>query len=479
MSIRAKIVLTYLGLTAASVLAASALSSWLVKSHLDRVWTNNLRGHVDMVGGQFEDGSLEFGPTAADDRRLTRIARALGIRLTLIRKDGVVLFDSEVPRDSLGRLENHLLRPEVRRSMLGAVGMDKRRSSSTGREYFYASRRVFAAAAAPLDSGFVRGALSEEEALLLDTGVQSIIWWIGIATILAMVFVSFRLARRITAPVVAISTTARRITNGDISQRARIDSKDEIGDLGRSVNEMAGKLQSDIERLRKLERIRSEFLANVSHELRTPIFSIQGFLETLLDGALEDPRVNRDFIEKAHRHAIRLNTLLTDLIDISRIESGEMKMSLRYFPVEEFLGGVVEDLAPLAEKRGVTLTRHASVAQGLQIYGDRERLRQVMVNLVDNAVKYTGEGGSVRILASTDGERCTISVEDTGIGIEEEHLPRLFERFYRVNKDRSRDVGGTGLGLAIVKHIVEAHGGRISVQSSVGKGSVFSFTVKQ
>jgi two-component system, OmpR family, phosphate regulon sensor histidine kinase PhoR len=479
MSLRAKILSTYIALTVLAVLAASGLSSWLVKSHLDRVWTNNLRGHVEMLAGQFEDGSLATAPLPVNDERLTRIARSLEIRLTLIRKDGRVLFDSEVLRDSLPGLENHLGRPEVRRAVHGATGSDKRHSVSTNRVYFYAARRVFSPMAGDLDSGFVRGALSEEGAVGLDSDVQAIIWWIGAVTILGIVAVSLSVARRISAPIVAISATARRITGGDIGHRVQIDRKDEIGDLGRSLNEMAGKLQSDIERLRKLERIRSEFLANVSHELRTPIFSIQGFLETLLDGAVDDPKVNRDFIEKAHRHAIRLNTLLTDLIDISRIESGEMKMSLRYFPADEFLGQVTEEMSALAARNSVSLSLHMEIPAGMQIFGDRDRLRQVMVNLVDNAVKYTEAGGAVRIRATADEERCTIRVEDSGIGIEAEHLPRLFERFYRVNKDRSRDVGGTGLGLAIVKHIVEAHGGTIDVRSTVGKGSVFSFTVKR
>jgi two-component system, OmpR family, phosphate regulon sensor histidine kinase PhoR len=479
MSLRAKILSTYIGLTVLAVLAASGLSSWLVKSHLDRVWTNNLRGHVEMLAGQFQDGSLSAAPLPVNDERLTRIARSLGIRLTLIRKDGTVLFDSEVLRDSLARLENHLGRPEVRRAVLGATASDKRHSASTNREYFYAARRVFSPMTGALDSGFVRGALSEEGAVGLDSDVQAIIWWIGAVTILGIGAVSLRVARRISDPVVAISATARKITGGDLGQRVRIDQRDEIGDLGRSLNEMAGKLQSDIERLRKLERIRSEFLANVSHELRTPIFSIQGFLETLLDGAVDDPRVNRDFIEKAHRHAIRLNTLLTDLIDISRIESGEMKMSLRYFQVEEFLGQLTGDMSPLAARNSVSLSLHLEIPAEMQIFGDRDRLRQVMMNLVDNAVKYTEAGGSVRIRATADEEHCTICVEDSGIGIEAEHLPRLFERFYRVHKDRSRDVGGTGLGLAIVKHIVEAHGGTINVRSTVGKGSVFCFTVKR
>jgi two-component system phosphate regulon sensor histidine kinase PhoR len=242
---------------------------------------------------------------------------------------------------------------------------------------------------------------------------------------------------------------------------------------------MAGKLGDDIGRLKKLERIRSEFLGNVSHELRTPIFSLQGFLETLLDGAIDDPAVNREFLEKAHRHAQRLNLLLNDLIEISRIESGEMQMSFRYFAIREFLERMLEEMRPQADQKGVALTLVPGAPAGEQVFGDRDRLKQVIVNLIDNAIKYTNPGGTIALSAEADGDRCTVRVSDTGIGIPEEHHSRIFERFYRVDRDRSRDVGGTGLGLAIVKHIIEAHGGAIAVASTPGKGSVFSFTLKR
>ena len=479
MSLRTRIVATYIGLTVVAVLGASAFSSWEVKHHLNRVWTSNLKSHVDMLSRFFEEGALSLTKDAANDERLVRVARSLNIRLTLITKDGKVLFDSEVPRDSLGNLENHRGRPEIQKASRTGVGMDQRFSASTGRMYYYAAQAVQGRALGELDSGYVRGALSEDEAYRLDADVQTIIWVIGILTIAAIALVSIQVARRITDPVLSIATTAKRITGGDLSHRAFVRSHDEIGDLARSVNDMAGKLQADIERLRKLERVRSEFLANVSHELRTPIFSIQGFLETLLDGAVDDPNVNRDFLEKAHRHAMRLNTLLNDLIEIARIESGEMKMSLRYFSVVEFLQQMYDELKPVAEKRQLGMELHVPLPAETKVYGDRDRLRQVMLNLVDNAAKYTDQGGTIRISGRTAENRCTITVEDTGIGIAEEHLPRLFERFYRVDKDRSRDAGGTGLGLAIVKHIVEAHGGTITVESTVGKGSVFGFSLQR
>jgi two-component system phosphate regulon sensor histidine kinase PhoR len=318
------------------------------------------------------------------------------------------------------------------------------------------------------------------------TGVQAVTreirWMIGLAGLLVVVLVtglSLIVSRRVSKPIREIAAAAREIHGGNLEKRMPIQSKDEIGELGVVLNEMLDKLNADIVQLRKLERVRSEFLGNVSHELRTPIFAVQGLLETLLNGALEDPKVNRDFLEKAHKNVIRLNALLNDLIEISRIEFGEMKMSFRYFNVNEHLRSVVSELQPTAERKGISLAATLSTSDGVQVLGDKERLRQVMLNLIDNAIKYTEGGGRVDVLATDEGPTVRISVADTGCGIPRDHLARIFERFYRVDKDRSRELGGTGLGLAIVKHIVEAHGTKVEVESEVGKGTVFSFILKK
>jgi two-component system phosphate regulon sensor histidine kinase PhoR len=308
--------------------------------------------------------------------------------------------------------------------------------------------------------------------------VSVIVWGVGLAAAVLTIIVSFQVSRRITQPIMGMAQTAQRIKDGDLAQRIAVTSQGEIGDLARAINDMAEKLSSDIAQLRKLERIRSEFLGNVSHELRTPIFSIQGFIETLLDGAVDDASVNRDFLEKAHRQAARLNDLLNDLIEISRIESGDMKMSFRYFDVAEFLSGIVAEMREPAARKSISVELAPGGTAGRRVFGDRDRLKQVMINLVDNAVKYTEPGGKVVCRAGVEGDRVVLSVEDSGCGIPAEHLERIFERFYRVDRDRSREVGGTGLGLAIVKHIVEAHGGSVSVSSTVGKGSTFSFELK-
>jgi two-component system phosphate regulon sensor histidine kinase PhoR len=252
-----------------------------------------------------------------------------------------------------------------------------------------------------------------------------------------------------------------------------------------AIEGIAEKQERDLEARQKLERVRSEFLGNVSHELRTPIFAVQGFIETLLDGAIDDPKVNRDFLERAHVQADRLNSLLNDLIDISRIESGEMRMSFRAFDIQPFLRDFTSEMQPLAHAKNISLyfTGNILPHHEVIVYADKERIKQVLINLVDNAIKYSESGTAIKIELlnnEPDAKQVTVRVADNGIGIAPEHLPRLFERFYRVDKGRARSSpGGTGLGLAIVKHITEAHRGRISVSSELGKGSAFQFTLRK
>jgi two-component system phosphate regulon sensor histidine kinase PhoR len=406
------------------------------------------------------------------------MARSLGVRLTLIRHDGIVVFDSDVSADSIPRMENHLHRPEIENARLSHIGVDRRRSATVDEEFLYAATSLVTETSATRDTLFVRAALRLDEIRSIDSQVKAIVWVIGFIILVCIAIVSVNVSRRITEPIMAIARTAREIRDGDLSQRIAITSHDEIGALAASINDMAETLGNDIVQLRKLERVRSEFLGNVSHELRTPIFSLQGFLETLLDGAIDDPSVNREFLEKAHKHAGRLNALLNDLIEISRIESGEMKMSFRYVPLAEFVLETVAELRPAAEKKGIQMTVDVSRTPEERVYADRARLTQVMINLLDNAVKYTDSGGSVTCLTRREGDRCIVEVRDTGAGIAPEHHARVFERFYRVDRDRSRDVGGTGLGLAIVKHIVEAHGGAIGLASAPGRGSTFSFSLR-
>ena len=231
----------------------------------------------------------------------------------------------------------------------------------------------------------------------------------------------------------------------------------------------------DVTTLRRLEHVRTEFVANVSHELRTPLTAIQGYLETLLGGALDEPEHARRFLEIAFRHTERLGRLLNDLTDLSNIELGKVSLRLAATPLAPVVDSVLAIIAAKAREGGVTLA--AAVPAGLSGAADHDRLAQILINLVDNAVKYTSTGGAVTVRARPLGDHVEIAVSDTGVGIPRADLPRITERFYRVDKARSRELGGTGLGLAIVKHLVLAHGGDLAIESEEGQGTTVRVTL--
>ncbi len=479
MKLRTRILVTYIGLAVIGIAGAGGFSSWLINSYLEAALAERQTAQLGLVSAIIQDKSLATLSWEERQSVLQQTANHLGVRLTVIRKDGRVVFDSEVPADSLWRLENHADRPEIIKAKTGALGFDRRKSNSVGTEFIYAASRISGPSLGEVDSAFVRTATPTEELDEADSRIFKIVCVAVCVAVIVTTIVSLYVSKRISQPVLNIVETVKKIKGGDVFRRITGRYPGEIGELATAVNDMAEKLASDIASLERLERVRSEFLGNVSHELRTPIFSLQGFLETLIDGAIDDPNVNREFLEKAHRHADRLNILLNDLIDISRIESGEMKMSFRYFSVAEFLREIVDEMAPVAGTKNLAMQFIPEFDASAKAYGDKSRLRQVMTNLIDNAIKYTEPGGTITCRVRPLKNQCEILVEDTGCGIPEEHLPRIFERFYRVDKDRSREVGGTGLGLAIAKHIVEAHGGTLLVTSEVGKGTTFSFNVKR
>jgi two-component system phosphate regulon sensor histidine kinase PhoR len=232
----------------------------------------------------------------------------------------------------------------------------------------------------------------------------------------------------------------------------------------------------EISELRRLERVRQDFVANVSHEFRTPLTAIQGFAETLLSGALEDPANRRRFVEIIREHAARLARLTEDLLELSRIEAGELKLEFQPVSVRQLVESCAETVNLKAEAKQLTV--EMAVPEGLPaVRGDANRLQEVLQNLLDNAVQYTPPGGRIAASAATADGQVVITVADTGIGIPQAEQSRIFERFYRVDAARSREAGGTGLGLSIARHIVEAHGGRIWVESAVGEGSRFHFSI--
>ena len=232
----------------------------------------------------------------------------------------------------------------------------------------------------------------------------------------------------------------------------------------------------EISELRRLERVRQDFVANVSHEFRTPLTAIQGFSETLLGGALEDPANRRRFVEIIRDHATRLARLTEDLLELSRIEAGELKLEFQPVSVRQLVDSCVETASLKARAKELVL--NVNVPEGLPaVRGDANRLQEVLQNLLDNAVQYTPGGGNIEVSAANSSGQIVFTVSDTGIGIPQAEQSRIFERFYRVDAARSREAGGTGLGLSIARHIVEVHGGRIWVESTVGEGSRFHFSI--
>ena len=232
----------------------------------------------------------------------------------------------------------------------------------------------------------------------------------------------------------------------------------------------------DITRLKDLERVRQDFVANVSHELRTPLTTINGYVETLIEGAIKEEVAPR-FVQIIKRHTDRLTKIVEDLLTLSRIESKEFRLKLEGISLPELIDDVLDFVKEPAMRKGISISR-SDFPSPLVIYGDRNHLEQVLTNLLDNAIKYGHEGGRVTVSAiETDQKEVRIAVQDDGMGIPKEDLHRIFERFYRVDKGRSQELGGTGLGLSIVKHIVQAHGGRVWAESIPGKGSTFYFTL--
>lgn len=256
-------------------------------------------------------------------------------------------------------------------------------------------------------------------------------------------------------------------------------STDPINDVEHEVKEWAGAKKQEIDLLKKQEQFRREFLSNVSHEFKTPLFAIQGYIETLQDCLLDDPEMAVKFLQKAEKNVERLSYLINDLDAISKLESGEVPIDYQKFDFVLLAKEVMEGLEDKAGKRKVQLSFKEKYMHPAFVNADREKIRQVMINLISNSIKYGKENGSTAIKIFELHDQYLIEVTDDGIGIDEKHLPRLFERFYRIDSHRSREVGGTGLGLAIVKHILEAHQQIISVRSTLQIGTTFAFTLQK
>jgi two-component system phosphate regulon sensor histidine kinase PhoR len=511
------------------------------------------------------------------NQEMTRLARDTEVRITMILPGGRVLADSD---HDPAAMENHLAREEVQRALASEFGRGQRSSRTVGQNMLYVAKAVRRDGRL---EGFVRLAVPLRAVEARRSELRATIAFGGLAGVLAALALGLFVARRVTVPLAQMTQVAADMREGNYGSRVRTVPRDEMGELGETLNRLGAKITDqiatisreqaqlrsmiagmvegviavdqddrvlfcnraacqylgmpetcasgrplrelaqraelfdlleqaragqraaereitvqrpagdlvleahatlfeggtrsavvvleDITSLKRLERIRRDFVANVSHEIKTPLTSIKGYVETLLTGALYDKQNNLRFLHKIDDHVGRLSALVQDLLSLARIESQEGSLPLAPVDWSPILESVMRRHEANIQQRGLQCLRDGG--PGLTVAGDPEAMTQVLDNLLDNAIKYTPAPGAIRVSVNRHNGVVLLEVADTGIGIPEQDRERIFERFYRVDKARSRELGGTGLGLSIVKHLVQAMHGEVRVESEVGKGSKF------
>lgn len=457
-------------LVAADLLASRVAERFLI-AHLTRELENKARILIE------SQAVLQL-----DQPRVRELGRAAGARVTVVTRDGHVLTDSDA---NAADMENHSDRPELKEAFAGRLGSAMRTSRTLGIDFLYVALPITVPATGERAAIRLAIQLSNVNAEVAEIRAR-ILQSVAIAFLPAVLIAAY-LARRLAGRISGIIDYAGELAKGNFRARMPTGYRGELGLLGQKLNETSANLESTIQQLQtehteldRLERVRKDFVINVSHELRTPLASILGYTDTLLDGALEDTDNNIRFLNIIRHNAERLTRLTGDLLTLSRLELRTQEFRFASFRVNDLLGDVVDTIRPIAMKKSIAMFHEPGPE--CEVFCDSEAFYQVVSNLLDNAVKYTPEGGRIfagsKPITKVDGtEWVEFYVRDTGMGIPVEDQSRLFERFYRVDKARSRELGGTGLGLAIVKHLVRAHGGEVRVESEPGDGSTFFFTL--
>jgi len=458
-----------------SISATGFLCLYFLSQYSDKMNEQILSSASDLFVREYTNGkNYDEANLACQD---VFSAESPELRITVIARDGTVLYDNQ---QDASAMENHAAREEVKKALISAgTATNKRHSSTLDTDMLYMARyysdfQFVVRTAVPLN--------------LYQSGVRQL--QITFAAVMAgalllLGFVSFLYTRRLTRPLIDLRNAAESMSKGNYSVRVQTVSNDEVGALSAAFNSMADQLEKEFNeladkniRLAELQDMRSEFVANVSHELKSPLTSIRGFVDTLRNGHVTDPAVQERFLEIIDIETERLHQLINDILQLSEIEG--MKTDLEQ--VEKFdLSVLLDDVATLLDDKATE--RHVSIivedCEKLPVSASPYRIKQILINLVDNAIKYNREGGKVYIRAVREPDRfVAIRVKDTGEGIPPEHIPRVFERFYRVDKSHSREMGGTGLGLSIVKHIAQLYDGTATVESTPGFGSTFTVRLR-
>jgi two-component system phosphate regulon sensor histidine kinase PhoR len=455
-------------------LSTTLLVSWVafvkIRAQVTGLTVDNLKAKVEFLAPQAREVLLGTDQEPPDF--VKNLGSETGTRITLIDRAGQVVVDSDLKADDL---DNHGQRPEVLAAMTQPFGMVERFSKSMQMQLLYVAKAVRDKDGSVL--GVLRVSLPADRVNQELTNLQLTMAGIALTGVIMALAIGYSLARRVTVPIREMVVVAEAMRIGRYDRRVRTLGDDELGRLGDTLNRLGAELTSKISELHRLEVVRRDFVANVSHEIKTPLTSVKGYVETLLAGAINDPDNRVRFLEKIERNATRLTNLVQDLLSLAKIEAGED--SLKPVPCEwnPVINSVVARYEDTISGKNLRIKVNAP-PQPLVVLGDKEAMTQVLDNLLTNAVKYTPEGGRISVTLSSKGPWAKLEVEDTGIGIPAEHLGRIFERFYRVDKARSRELGGTGLGLSIVKHLVSAMSGDVGVESAVGVGSKFTVKLK-
>ncbi len=399
------------------------------------------------------------------DQLADRLGRATTSRITIIALDGQVLGDSKLTLNEVQRLENHGQRPEVREALSTGKGIYRRYSTTLETEMLY----VAVPFGEPDTIGTVRAAKPLSEVDLAITELRLTLIFAGLIALLLAIILSGLASHLLTGTLRKLIRHAKSLPAGSPN------AHDDIEVLAGSFNHLAKELESHITELRRMERDQRQFIANASHELRTPVAVIRANAETLLDGAIEDRVMGPKLLQALDRNAARLALILTDLLDLARLDSKQIHLNLTELPLTDYVADAVETLEVLAQKRSINI--HIDLDKTTTLKADPQALQQILLNLIENAIKYAPPSGEVIIKSQQQEDQLLITIEDNGPGIPESCREKVFQRFYRVDSGRSREVGGTGLGLAIVKTWVESMGGEVGVKPVEPTGSLFWLTL--
>jgi signal transduction histidine kinase len=425
--------------------------------------TDKLQSNAILVGDILTGDLLEHKDGSVQGK-IKALAEKLNLRITVVDKQGKVLGDSD---EDPSLMENHKDRPEIMKAVENGFGQSTRFSDTLEYNMKYVAVRVE-------DSGdilgVVRFALPFSEVQLQLQLIYRIVLFSAIVAVVIAFTVAYFLSRSITFPISRMQDAAQRIAKGDFSRKVEIKSRDELGQLAKSLNIMAAELQQKMENLRQMNKIRTDFVANVSHELKTPLTLIKGYIETLQDRAINDKDKANRFVSIIKEHTNRLENIIDDLLSLSELELSKDCLNKSEFNLRKLVDEVTLGFGYALDSKRHSLSMDLQ-GDDFRVKADRDKVEQVIVNLIDNAIKYTNEAGQINIFLIEHQSEITLIVKDNGIGIPEEDVNRVFERFYRVDKARSRKLGGTGLGLGIAKHIVLAHNGQIDIESEVKKGT--------